>query len=495
MPSTFPLKTCPSFKHFLLQGLWCASLSLFIAPNAAKANLPLSWSGTFAADTTLIKDYRRTEDLFGNNADGSQYIAPDQGKHKNASFQSYILQLRPSLIINDAVNFYGEVTTGYAGGGQFGDSTLLKKEATPSFGNALYLYSNSSGGSNLSMTQFYAELLSDTATYILGRQPAHWGLGILMNDGKGNWSRHATVRDGLTARLTIGNFQFSPYWAKINSLGSLTKASNTKEYGLTFLYNNIQRDLKFGILFSRRKSDSQNSFFKGTQGNNLGRTKIKIIDLFFEKSFKKFTFSVEAPIISGDLGDVYGNSKNTKYKAYAVVSESEYRLNQRWKLSLQAGRVSGDDGPGADYKALYLHPNYKISRLMFNYNLLAVSDSEQSIYDTYLVNVLYGKLRLDYTIDNWNWHTALLWAKANETAGVGSAYDHLRNRTFTSTRAQEDDYGLEVMGGFKYQWNPNVAISADLAYFFVGDYFAYSNATPTKLKDTFSLSSGLNIQF
>jgi hypothetical protein len=69
-------------------------------------------------------------------------------------------------------------------------------------------------------------------------------------------------------------------------------------------------------------------------------------------------------------------------------------------------------------------------------------------------------------------------ASAMETAQSGKdAYHHEENYKFASNAKQDDSYGYEIDFGFDYRWNPNVTIGGYYAYWAVGDYYAFSNAT------------------
>ncbi|MBP9674509.1 MAG: hypothetical protein KBD63_05385 [Bacteriovoracaceae bacterium] len=465
-------------------------------------SLPIDWHGTFGVDTTRIDVYRKTSDAGIVTGGGSQGIAPSASNKNSASFQNYIFRLNPEIIVNDDVTVHGEISTGYARGGFFGDSSAFQANTTTgapstSFGNALYFNNLSSGSSNLSLTQFYMELYSDTATYLIGRQPMHWGMGAIFNKGSKTWDRHVTVHDGIHAKLRLGNFNLEPYWAKINSVGDLTNTTDVTEIGATLLYQNKDKDMSFGILFAKREGNPFSTYYgSATTSASLGATDVKITDVYFKKTFGKFTASVEAPLMSGKIGQTFTAGTNTKYKASAFLAETAYEFNPAWKLGFNFGSISGEDSNTDKFGAMYLHPNYQVATLLFRYNMNAISNPNLNIYDSYMVNTRYAKLLLERSKDLWTWKFATIYAMAQETAGAsGNAFNHENNVSFTSTVEQKDDLGLELDGGFDYKWNPNVTISGDLAYLFTGKYYEYSNTAakiPTKNPYLISLRVGVN---
>ena len=153
---------------------------------------PIDWKGTFAFDSTIIKDVRRT----GQNctpASGSQCVGSEE---ENARYQSMILKLNPNLIINDAVTIKGELTTGSDTRG----SKLGKSTAQADGGGSYYTQSTQSA---LNVNQIYAEIYADTALYRVGRFSKHWGLGAIVNSGDNTWDRFYSGYEGIEAQLKL----------------------------------------------------------------------------------------------------------------------------------------------------------------------------------------------------------------------------------------------------------------------------------------------------
>ncbi|MBT3585551.1 MAG: hypothetical protein HN509_11650 [Halobacteriovoraceae bacterium] len=462
--------------------------------------LPIDWHGVFGVDSTLIDSYRRVKSVTDNSSSGNagdggtQEVPLASGNHANASWQSYIFRLNPVMIINDSATLKGEITSGYGRGGRLGDNSTQSQEA--GFGNALYVQNTSDENDSVIINKVYAELYSDTATWVIGRHSSEWGLGVIQNAGNDTWDRHTFVRDGVTMKIKLGNFHIQPFWAKINSNGSLTRATKVKEYGISLLYDNPERDMSFGILFSKK----QNGAFDGQQltGINsaqpvgaasatttaIGRTDVKLTDIYFRKAFGDLEIAFEVPILSGDLGFLYGNlTTPTKYKAKAIIFESKYKASESWTIGFDAGKVSGDAGGTSSFDAMYLNPNYQIANLLFRYNTRAVSNPNdpnavngKSVYDSYITNTMYARFGVKYTAEKWTWNTGFIWARAEETAKTGAtAFNHQSNKAFDAVKAQSDDLGYEVDFGFEYQWNKEIQVGASLGYLFAGDYWSFTN--------------------
>jgi hypothetical protein len=475
-------------------------LPLFLFSSLQTFSAPVDWHGVLGFGTTVIDNYNRLDKIDDTSASdiGTLEVPLGSGQQANANFQSYLFRLEPTIIVNDAASVKAEFTSGYARGGRMGDSSTQAKE--PGFGNSLYPYNFSSSEDGLVIDKLYMELYADTATYLIGRHTANFALGALINSGDGIWDRHSYLRDGITVKVKLGSFHISPFWSRVGSLGSLTKTTRIKEYGFSLVYDNAERDMAFGLLYAKKQNAPYSGQYlhnlttaqPGAGGNysgfsSLGKTDVKMTDFYFKKSFGQFDFGLEVPIMSGEVGNVF--TADTKYKAKAIIFESNLKLGDRWKVSAFGGQVSGDDGGATSFEAMYLNPNYQVANLLFRYNLRAVANPDDSttaanVYDSYIHNARYLKLAGQYNTEKWTWDFALIKAWAEETATSGkTSYTHMTNKTFTAVASQSDDIGTEVDLSFTYNWNDEITIGGDFGYLVTGDYFGFNNTTTPNAVD------------
>lgn len=476
------------------------SFIFFIAPQLTLA-LPIDWHGVLGFDTNIIDAYRRIDNnSFSGNSDGTQEIELPSGDSVNGNWQSYVFRLQPNIVINDSATVKAELSSGYARGGfvgETGNSTLASNDG---LANQLYPMNFSSGSDGLIVNQLYAELYADTATYVLGRQPQHFGLGAVVNSGEGTWDRFSYLRDGITIKVQLGNFKIEPYWTRVDQGDSLTKGTRVKDYGVSLLYDSVEKDMAFGVLYNKKQTTGNSSNYSTSVNSgsiqSLGASDIKLINLYFRKALGNFNFAAEVPILSGEFGNLYGGV--TAYKAKAFVAEADYKLSESWSLGLNAGKVNGDDGRQTSFEAMYLNPNYQVANLLFRYNLRGIADnSSYNVYDSYINNASYLKFSAHYFTEKWKWDFGVIYAKADQVATAGNtAYNHLRNEVFTANFNQSSDLGTEFDTSFEYKWNSEITIGGNFGYLLTGDYFSYTNtATENTITNSYILQLQAAISF
>lgn len=473
------------------------SLFLLSLPVITQA-LPVDWHGAFGVDSSMVSNFRRIKSNTDNSAlgsNGSQELGLDSpGNEAGAAWQSYVLKLSPVIIINDAATLKLEMTTGYANGGMLGDSAQTDKNNT--LGSTLYYY-NQASGQGLNVKKAFVELYSDTATYLVGRHSYQWALGAVYNEGGDVFDRHSYSRDGITMKVKIGNFHMSPFWSKVDN-GGLTSSNYSNEYGSGFLYDNPEKDVAFGMLYSLKQSKTNSTFYKSTNTTtSLNEVDVKVLDFYLKKIFSKTDITLEFPLLSGSLGHAASATTATNYNAKAIIVQTNYKHNDNWNYGLDAGQVSGDRGEGNKFSAAYLNPNFQVANLLFKYNFAAVGNKTLNLYDSYITNARYLKLRSTYNTEKWTFDSAIIYALAMEKAKAGAqAFNHNTGKIFTGAANQSDSLGTEIDVNAKYRWNNEVSIGSALGYLITGDYFAFTNtATPNAVKSSMLLQINTAISF
>jgi len=434
------------------------ALSLLLIPTISYS-IPIDWQGSLGFDSTIISEF----DNSGNSDADNE-----------ASFQTYLFKLSPSAIVNDSATINAEFTTGYGRGGRLGDDSTVSQNGSNATG--LYFHHAPTSTNSLVVNHLYAEIFGTTATYLVGRHPYHWALGAIYNDGKDEWSRHTTIRDGITMKINLGNFKIEPFISKRYSANSLSSNGKMEEYGATLEYQNLDSNISLGIYYAKIQNNTESNIPQNDASQPLGKSDIKVTDFYIQKTFKDSKLSLEVPIISGTIGNANNDSTDVTYSTQGFVFEGYHKFSDKIELNLYLGHLQGDHSASeGEYNTLFLNPNYQIANIMFRYNVEALNDASQNVFDSYMSNSLYGKLEGRYIDGKSIWDIGLIYAKANEVSND-----------------QSDDLGLEIDLNYKYQWNDEMAFHLNSGYYFSGEFFNVGNA---EAKNSYIIGLGTILSF
>jgi hypothetical protein len=430
--------------------------------------LPIDWSGNIGFDQNIIRDGRGIEGDCDSNIAGSECISND---NQHVRYQSLLLKLKPSIIVNDSVTVKGEVTTGTFRGAFLGENGTADSS----------YYAQTNSGSSLNFTQLYAEMYADTALFRVGKYARNYGLGAVINNGSKAWDRFFSSYEGVEAEFKLGNFKLIPALSKFDSsvtspTGSVSPTNGKRdasEQSVVAMYDDSNKNLKIGIFYGVRDVESNSDLYT----TKVSSQETTLIDIFFEKSWGDFKLGVEIPLISGEAGTAFTDRTNDQdFDARAYIVETTYQLNPRWKVGLNFGSVTGSDSDDDSHEAMYLHPNYQVAELMFRYNREGFQSNDQNALRSSIVNTNYAKLFAHYENDAWGWRLDFIMANALETASNGDDfYDH-SSQTYQQAGAdQKDDLGMEFDAAFDYKWSPAVIVTGYAAYYQVGEFYEFTN--------------------
>lgn len=462
---------------------------------------PIDWNGTIGFDALFMGQYGRTSDPVSAPNPGSEEITAAASGKDTMQFQSYVFKLRPTILINDSISFHAELSTGpYRGGFLGGSSQITESDnaQTSVFGNTLHHFNTGGNDSYITLRKFHLNILTDLGTIIAGRFSRHWGIGALVHGGDSVWDRYMSSFDGVGMNISFGKFSFFPYWSKVNSTGEFTSATDANDFGMEVKYENKDSDLEFGLRISSRTTKSDNTTFQSNiSGVALGKTKVRSIDLYAKKKWSRFSTAIEVPILSGELGHTYSANEEADLISAAVLMENQYQLNDHWRLHLNFGYITGDDGNTNKFKAMYLNPNYQIAHMLFRYNLNGVASTNQGIFDNYITNANFLKAAVDFEKGDWSTNFSLIYARANRVAENGeSSFDHEQNSLFTATEDQDKSLGLELDLTVGYQWGKYLKAEFLAGYHLVGKYYEFNNGSGVaKVKNPYLVGLRFAVDF
>lgn len=471
--------------------------NLLILGTTSAFALPMDWTGSVGFDTNSYQNFRKTGDDCVNYTTVAGGTIDFDSCESSARFQTYVVKLQPSVIINDSATIKSELSIGSFRGGQLGDGSESFSNQDPQLN---YFYNRSNGESTISANQLYAELYADVGLIRVGRFAKGFGLGAILNKGERTFDRSFSQYDGLEAEFKLGSFTATPYWGKMGvSATTPNGAQEVTEKGISVVYNNINTNLQVGLLFASRSGETKNDLYArpddGAATVFTGASSATLIDIYAHKGWESFNLSLEIPMIKGEIENMYDQTGELDYDASAYIFEANWLASKKWTIGVNAGMVSGHDGDTSKFGAMALHPNYQVAEILYRYNYQGFVDSQYDIFQASISNSQYAKLYARWESDTWAWNLAFIMATAQETAKAGQAYyDHELGKMIanSATTDQADDLGTEFDISFDYRWNPNVTVTGYAAYLATGDYFKY-NGTATEFSVESVTAMGLRL--
>lgn len=486
-----------------ISSLFVFALVALSSPQA-KA-LTLDWSGYFRASHDFVHNYQVNKGApVAVGATNTGEYFPSEGDN-NATYSTFFMKLKPRVLVNDNIIVRTEWNVGDPIYGFFGRNTP-QDDRSLAFGTG-------KDGMSLSVARLWLDVHTDFGTLQVGRAPMHWGLGVVFNSADGPFDRYQSTSDTIRLVSKFGYLSLMPLFAK-NSMGrSLSGARNPvtnaivegnddiTDYGVGLRYENPEEDIEGGLLYYKRNAgDSQSAYYypststtytAGANGINL-----RLFDFYIRKSWHRFDLGIEAPIFTGEIGDVNGVGSRNTYKATALAVETALKYDT-WRHTLKFGTAPGQSAAttgarGRTFSAVQFHRSYKLGMILFNYNLgnfgannpdavpgaaSATNPNSSSPYDAMITNARYVMLSTQKSWEQWGLNFGVVWAQANETAQAGKdAYNHRTRQWFTSNTTQSKNMGLEFDLGTRYNWDDNISFGADFGLFLPGDYYKYINS-------------------
>ncbi|MBI2344287.1 MAG: hypothetical protein HYV02_08160 [Deltaproteobacteria bacterium] len=414
------------------------------------------------------------------NLDTQKQSALSNGRFSLIQFNQMRLRVEPTLKLNDQLSLHTQFDI--LDNVVFGSSTTKQLQlhdpivgtiTLPAGAGSLSLVGGAAGeNGSINVRRAWMDILAPIGKFRIGRQPIHWGLGIIQNDGNSAEGDFGDTVDGVTylvqkvfadgAGLSIGALwdipfesQFDP---RIGGLGGAVRdnGQDTNQWGLVLFYERPDFDLGFFGAF--RKRDGSNG--TTTTATNLagtsvaagidGDTRMYILDAYGKYRAGDISIAAEYVRIGGkvstgvalDAIPFSGLSGSgiielpAKQDVAVNLAALEVEGNFDWggEFIVQTGFAQGDGSPLSQRITQFgFRPSYQIGLLMFHYPLGTSPTLRDATTGTSLTggvpitgnfinNATYGALTYKHRLDVRN-----VIRQANEFkvgARVLSAYAH-----------------------------------------------------------------------
>lgn len=358
------------------------------------------------------------------------------------AFAQQRFRLNPHIKLNDHISFHGQID--FLDNLLFGQSDVASLQiANPIVGRISLPAANGpfgtlgtgagdpigSGGGNINVRRFYVDIITSAGKFRIGRQPSHFGLGILTNDGDSREGDFGDTFDrilylaGLDLkngdRLNFGiSFDFAFEAQRDPSISGFDRGFNSNwndsmQAGLILLYQSENWEVgTFSALRFRDGNDGQptttatfidtadadgdGSTSDGIEGpaGVDGDTLLYVIDVYGRFKFlKNYTLGFEAVYIGGKMAPgiaidaivlddpaqagltnpldtpitmpLNGTQNDVSIFMAALEFDAEYEWGGEFHL--QAGYASGDGDPlSSRITQLGFRQDYDLGILLFD---------------------------------------------------------------------------------------------------------------------------------
>lgn len=330
-------------------------LLLFIANTSFAATF--SYSGDFRSEWAFFNNIDLSSSRKGSVAD--DYLATGDTNNSGSSKQ-YLLsrfRLRPDFIVYDDVRVKSEW---YFLGG-----TPLSASAMNNLGNANsvgWIAGGDNSTAEIGISRVWLEWSSDWGVLTVGRQPFHFGLGMLYDDGSDVWDYYETTVDRVAYNLILGNMNIKLGFDFLTEGAVNYALDNTGGLLIELGYDRPYEDMTMGFLYYMTYNNGLNSY---------------TYDVFQKKAFPSLdlSFAWEFAYQSGKTLDYNGDGTNDKLQAFGFTLES-YWSPSKFEMGFKTGMASGYKADaGNEYYGFNFNRNYKIAMLIFNEDIYIGADT------------------------------------------------------------------------------------------------------------------------
>ncbi|MGZ5278872.1 MAG: hypothetical protein ACXWC9_02955 [Pseudobdellovibrionaceae bacterium] len=443
------------FQNVICQSLMAASLVL---SSSSASALSIDWSGNYRFEYTEV--------------DRTSVGDP---KLRKAYVLNH-LSLSPKIIAADGVNIVGKLE--FLPNDQYPDSQVgqtFGKGPTPRSAAGSSTKDDSAvagdrhGYSNLKVSQLYLNINQEYGSFVAGRAPLEFGMGITHNAGNGMFDHWGDTRDMVSYKFIIGNFSFQPMLAKVYDY-SVAQGREAQDLIWDVQYNNPETESAIGLMHQTRNAskEANDAPFAAYGATSVAdRWNTQTVSLFLSRGFEDVKFKVEAGFESGPTGLVRANGEEMKLNGYGIALDIEVpRPQSKVHWNFRAGMASGDNPDTTNYEGFHFDRNYDVAFLLFNHplgqydllrsfvqrgpdrlnNLATPYATDEALDDETISNAVYVSPRAVYNIsDKWDWTNTITWAQL-QTNPVGGGVDVSKDLGF------EWDTGLTFRPHERITW-------------------------------------------
>ncbi len=435
-------------------GIQCVIIVVLIfALHSVGFSSGIDWSGRYRVEFNQLQSAKLTSD-----SPLKEYI-------------NHHLVLKPKIIASDGLTIFGRFDIlnsssrnqlgGFLGDGLTGAGTHFNdSQAT----------SNTLDAHMINVSQLYLTLTNEYGAFIAGRTPFHFGLGMVLSAGEGEFDHFYNTRDMVGYKIVFGNYYILPSMAKIKEGDIGQSLEDVTEYNLHIQLDNPDTDTSLGLLYSMRRSSLLGNDTPVTLPGFVTKTEgvdYNLLDVYWTKKMNQHQIAVEVAMYDGDYGVDDIGGRKIKARGTGLAFEYEYQpSNKKHTYGIKAGMAKGDDLSSTEsYEGFSFNRNYDVAVILFNHrlgqadflqtNMIGGGGATTQADTEAISNVTYFAPYFNYQWkEKWGVKTSLITAQISETIGNG-----------------DSNLGLELDIALTYKPHDGFKWVTELGYLMTGSAF------------------------
>lgn len=458
----------------------------------AQAELDFYWEGSYRVEGVYFDGL----DL-GNSSDTDK------------NYINHHIFLRPELILIDGVSFVVGLDVLNGTGslppsqrfGQFFGGTLTTAASDFESDVALpFLNRHIQRTREAQLTEAYLKYNHPGGELRIGRVPLDFGLGMTYSSGRNLFDHWYSNRDGLIYKLKLGPLSVSPMAFRLgDSLG--LSGEDINEYGARIDFIRKDTGLQLSAMILLRHIPTAANIDPSLAAN-FGSAQPRMWNLFLKRSYKNFSYALEASIAEGTLGKT-STGQEVDHEGVGAVAELLW-TPKKWEFGGKVGYASGNDPSDPNSFGGYgFHRNFNLGMMLFNHpmgdpsfdlfgtkpygrqgSLSDAAFNPNSVADTDRIsNAVFLNPRVKYKFDR-------IWSLEANFIGAWLAEDVVGS----SGETVDDMIGTEINLTLEYKPIENINWKITLGYFQAGDAFKGPSGTFTS-DESFGATSSFGITF
>lgn len=467
-------KTCQSLQK-VFKTLFLAVIGISALATSAHA-ISIDWAGSYRIEYTEVE---RTS-LF------------DPKLRKSYILNS--LQLSPKIIAADGVNIVGKfdvLTNDLYPDSQVGQTLGRGPTKRSTSGSSTRddsaVGGDKQGSSNLKVSQLYLNINQEYGSFVAGRAPLEFGLGVAHSAGRGEFDHWYSTRDMVGYKFIIGNFFFMPMVAKVSDY-SVAQGREAQDMIWHLEYDNPETDSAIGLMHLTRNAslEANDAPYAAYGASSIeDRWNTQLVSLFIKRGFESVGFKVEADFETGPTGMYKANREEIKLNGYGIALEVDFpQKESKWHWTLKTGIASGDNPDTSAYEGFHFHRNYDVAMLMFNHplgqadlfksgvqrsadrlnNSASPYATDEALDDEAITNALYFSPSFDYSMnDKWAWTNRFTYAQ-------------LQTLSYAANADGSKDLGYEWDTGLSYKPHDRIKWVNEIGMLFPGNAWKGSSS-------------------